>query len=164
MNEPIAIAKTRPNEPQELKNQRDLAQRGADLRGTEKDAENSRQRSANVYFYTIEIRNLSQKIMKSFAWQYQAGEVPDPNDRQFFCAVNAKPNASKEFDLYSPLAPSRVINARNADKPDKDQKNRVVIDEIDYADGSVWRRPQWNPKTFAPDDTQKVAVGKCIGL
>jgi hypothetical protein len=163
MNEPFAITKTKPNEPQEVKNQRDLLQRGAELRGTEKDAERSREKRSTVYFYTIEIRNLSQKTMKSFAWQYQAGEAPDPNDRQFFCALSAKPNANKEFDLFSPLAPSRVVDARTADKRES-QKERVVINEIEYADGSVWRRPSWNPKTFVPQDTQKVGVGKCIGL
>ena len=164
MNEPFAINKTVKNEPQEVQNQRDLQRRGAELRGMEADAKNSRETSPNVYFYRLEIRNTAAKVMKSFAWQYQTGEVPDPNDRQFFCAVSAKPNTNKEFDLFSPLGPPRVVDARVADKRDKDQKDRVVINEIEYADGSVWRRPKWNPKTFAPEDTQKVAVGKCIGL
>jgi len=166
MNEPFAITKTKPNEPQEVKNQRDLIQRSAELRGAEKDAERSREKGSAVYFYTIEVRNLSQKTVKSFAWQYQAGAAADPNDRQFYCVVSggAKPNTSKEFDLFSPLAPSRVVDAREAGKATKDQKDRVLINEIDYADGSVWRRPHWNPKTFAPEFTQKVTGGNCIGL
>jgi hypothetical protein len=166
MNEPVAIVKTNKNLPQEVKNEQDLKMRGVELRGMEADANRSRESKSNVYsyFYRIEIRNTGLKIMKSFAWEYQPGEVSDSNDRQFFCAVSAKPNTNKEFDLFSPLAPSRVIDARAPNNRDKDQKSRVIINQIEYADGSVWRRPSWNPKTFATADTQKVAVGKCIGL
>ena len=164
-NEPIRIQQTTKNEPQEVINRRDLSERRAELRAAEINATLSKQTSATVYFYRLEIRNTSEKTVKSFAWSYQPGDAPDPSDRQFFCAVKAKPAESKAFDLYSPLAPTRVVDATSANsKSVTDQKGKVMINQIQYADGSVWKRPQWNPMTFATEDREKVAAGKCIGL
>jgi len=163
MNEPITIVQQPKNEPQEVKNRREMQARENELRGLDVDAANSRQsRARPQYFYNLEIRNTGQKIMKSFAWQYQPGEAPDALDRQFFCSLNAKPNTNKVFELLSPLAPSRVVNAAHVDS--KNQKEKIMINQINYTDGSVWKRPGWNPATFSSDATSKVEPGKCIGL
>src|SRR5947199_358824 len=83
-------------------------------------------------------------------------QEPDPSDRQFFCVVKAKPSEAKTFELYSPLAPSRVVDAAKANsKSTIDDKGKVMINQVEYADGSMWKRPQWNPKTFATDDREK---------
>jgi hypothetical protein len=163
MNEPITIVQQPKNEPQEVKNRREMQARQAELRGLDAEAVRSRQRPAtNPYFYHLEIRNTGQKTMKTFAWQYQPAETADALDRQFFCSLNAKPNASKVFDIFSPLAPSRVVDASHAGI--KNQKEKIVINQINYTDGSVWVRPGWNPATFSSDATSKVESGKCIGL
>src|SRR3989454_7626040 len=165
MNEPIRIDLTKKDEPQEVKNRRDMQERRADMRAAEINAALSNQKSPTVYFYHLEIRNTSTKVVKSFAWAYQPGDSPDPSDRQFFCAVKAKASESKEFDLFTPLAPSRVVDASKAgDKRRENSKGSVVINKIEYADGSVWKRPGWNPGTFPADATEKVVTGKCIGL
>ena len=165
MNEPIHIDMSKKEEPQEIKNRRDLAERRADMRAAEINAALSNQKSRTVYFYHLEVRNTSTKVVKSFAWAYQPGDSPDPSDRQFFCLVKAKPSESKEFDLFTPLAPSRVVDASKAgDKPKENSIGSVVINKIEYMDGSVWKRPGWNPATFTADATGKVATGKCIGL
>jgi len=164
-NEPIRIQQTTRNEPQEVINRRDLSERRAELRAAEINATLSKQTSTTLYFYRLEIRNTSEKTVKSFAWSYQPSDALDPSDRQFFCVVKAKPSEAKTFELYSPLAPSRVVDAAKANsKSTIDDKGKVMINQVEYADGSIWKRPQWNPKTFATDDREKVASGKCIGL
>src|ERR1043166_1799160 len=164
-NEPIRIQQTTRNEPQEVINRRDLQERRVELRTAEINAALSKNTSAAVYFYRLEIQNTSAKIVKSFAWSYQPGELPDPSDRQFFCMVKAKAGETKTCELYSPLPPTRVVEAgKSGSKSIKDDKVRVMINQIEYADGSEWKRPQWNAKTFAGDDREKVASGKCIGL
>ncbi len=164
-NEPIRINQTAKNEPQEIINRRDMQERREGLRSAEINAGLSTQQGSPVYFYRLEIRNTSPKIVKSFAWGYQPGETADPSDRQFFCVVNAKPRESKLFELYSPLAPSRLVDAsKTGDKPEKNSKRKIFINKIEYMDGSVWQRPGWNPATFATNATQKVANGRCIGL
>lgn len=164
-NEPIRIEQTRTNEPQEIKNRRDMQERRADMRAAEINAARSGQPQSRLYFYRLEVKNAGTKAVKNFAWAYQPAESPDPSDRQFFCVVKAKPNESKAFELFSPLAPSRVVDASKAgDKPEKDSKGKVIINKVEYVDGSVWQRPGWNPATFSADAIEKVASGKCIGL
>lgn len=163
MNEPVTIVQQPKNEPQEVKNRREMAARQAELRGLDAEVAQSRQRPAGPqYFYHLEIRNTGPKTMKTFAWQYQPGEAPDALDRQFFCSLNAKPNSNKVFDIFSPLAPSRVVDAAHIES--KNQKEKILINLINYTDGSVWKRPGWNPATFSADATSKVESGKCIGL
>ena len=164
MNEPIRVNLQKKDEPQEVKNRRDLQERRAEMQAGEVNAALSKQKNTTIYFYHLEIKNAGEKIVKSFAWSYQPGEIPDPSDRQFFCVVNAKPNVNKSFDLYTPLSPSRLIDARVKNRPDKDERARVMINQIEYLDGTIWKRQAWNPKTFSREDTDKVAIGKCIGL
>ncbi len=165
MNEPIRINQIKGNEPQEVINRRDLQERRDQMKAAEINAARSGQPQSKLYFYHLEVKNTSLKVVKSFAWAYQPGESPDPSDRQFFCVVKAKPNEAKGFDLYAPLAPSRVVDASKAgDKPKENSIGSVVINKIEYADGSGWKRPGWNPATFSADATEKVATGKCIGL
>lgn len=161
MNEPIRITQTARNEPQEVKNKRDMAERRAELAITEENAARSGQTPSQVYFYKIQLQNTGTKLVKSVAWEYQPNSEPDPSNRQFYCVVNAKPNDKKDYELYSPLAPSRVIDVS---KSDNQSKSRVIINKIEYADGTFWKRMGWNPGNFREEDTSKVGNGKCIGI
>lgn len=164
-NEPIRITQMMKNEPQEVINRRDMQERRAGLRTAEINAELSKQKGTHLYHYRLEVQNTNTQLIKSFAWSYQTGEAPDPADRQFFCAIHAKPKENKTLDLYSPLGPARVIDASKAgEKPEKDEKVHVMINLIEYADGSVWKRPAWNAATFSKESKEKVEHGKCIGL
>jgi hypothetical protein len=165
MNAPIHINQQPKNEPQELKNQRDMLERRLDMRNAEINASESRRKDANVYFYRLQVKNSSPKIVKSFAWEYQPTATPDPSDRQFYCAIKAKPNESKDLELFSPLAPSWVVDAANAGgKMGKTSTTTVIINQIEYMDGTVWKRKGWNPKTFSAEWVSKTEPGKCIGL
>jgi len=127
-NQPIRINQTARNEPQELINRREMAQRRAEMKAAEVNAALSRQKNSKLYFYHLEVKNTGNRPIKSFAWEYESSGVPDPSDRQFFCVVNAKANQKKQFDLFTPLAPSRVVDASSAGKdPDKNTKGVVVI-------------------------------------
>jgi hypothetical protein len=165
MNEPIRINQTTRNEPQEIINRRDIQERRAELKTAEANAAHSNQPDVRIYFYRLEVKNTSTKVVKNFAWEYQPADTPELSSRQFFCVMKAKPKESKELELFSPLPPSRVINASNPhDKSEKNDKGKAVINKIEYMDGSMWQRPGWNAATFAADAMDKVPSGKCIGL
>lgn len=166
MNEPISLVQPPPrNERQEMRDRREMNQRATDLRGAEIVAASSARKGTKLYFYHLEIRNTGTRKIKSFAWEYQSTGVSDISDRQFFCAVNAKPNDKKEFDLLTYLAPSRVVDVSSTgQKTDKNGKGVVVINKIDYADGSTWVRPGWNRANFSSEAMQSVESGKCVGL
>jgi hypothetical protein len=163
-NEPIRINQSARNEPQEVINRRDMAERRADMRGAELNAALSTHKDAKIYFYHLEVKNNGSRPIKSFAWAYESSGVPDPSDRHFFCVVNAKPNQKRVFDLYTPLAPSRVVDVTTASEKPGDSKGVVVINKIGYADGTIWLRPGWNAATFSAEAIQKVEAGKCVGL
>jgi len=164
-NEPIRINQQRRNEPQEVINNRDMAERRIELRTGEINARLSTQKATKVYFYHLDVKNIGTRQIKSFAWTYQSTGAPDISDRQFFCVINAKPNQKKAFDLFTSLAPSRVVDAESAGQStDKNSKGIVVINKVEFADGPSWVRPGWNPATFSADSMQKVEPGKCIGL
>jgi hypothetical protein len=163
MNEPISIQQQK-NEPQEIKNRRDMQERRAEMQASEINAALSNRPQSKLYFYRLQVQNASAKAVKSFAWEYQPAAQSDLNNRQFYCILNAKPNEKKDYELVSPLAPSRVVNAAKlGDKPDS-ENGRVVVNKIEFTDGTEWHRAGWNPLTFAPEDTNKVARGKCIGI
>src|SRR2546423_5312482 len=135
------------------------------MRTGEINAALSKQKGTTIYFYHLEVKNTSGKTIKTFAWSYQPAEVPDPSDRQFFCSVKAKPGELKGLELFTPLAPSRVVDvAKSGAKSIGDDKGKVMINQIEYTDGSEWKRPHWNSKMFPAEDRDRIAAGKCIGL
>jgi hypothetical protein len=165
MNEPIRINQTAREEPQEIKNRRDMNERRGEMKAAEINARLSNRLESKIYFYRLQFKNAGTKPVKSFAWEYQPSDIPELSDRQFFCAIKTKPNETKELELFCPLAPSRVVDASKAgDKSAKGSDGKVIINKIEYMDGSVWHRPGWNPATFSADAIEKVASGKCIGL
>lgn len=165
MNEPMRINPQSRNEPQEVKNRRDMQERRADLRAAEMNASISNQPQTKIYTYRLRVKNTGTKQIKRFAWEYHPANSADPIDRQFLCAIGSKPNESKDLELFSPLAPSRVVDAANAgDKSTQNSDGKVLINKIEYADGSIWLRPGWNTKIFSEEAANKVEKGKCIGL
>jgi hypothetical protein len=163
-NQPVRITQTARNEPQEVINRRDMAQRRAEMKAAEINAALSTRKAAKLYFYHLEVKNNGSRLIKSFAWEFESSGVPDPSDRQFFCVVNAKPNQKRQFDLFTPLAPSRVVNVATASEKPGNSKGVVVINKIEYADGTTWVRPGWNAATFSSEATLKVEAGRCVGL
>ena len=158
LNEPIAI-KPAParNEPSELRNSRDMNERRAELRAAEDNATQSSARKQDYYFIRLEVKNVGANTIKSIVWEYQPStQTADYELRQYLCTMKAKPNESKTFELVSPFAPVKVVSA---DK--KAQEGKVVINRIEYADGSVWKRKGWSVLIPA-EMTDQMGNGKCV--
>lgn len=162
--EPIRALPVPPrNETPLEKSRREMNEQRIALRGVEINAANSANKGVKLYLYHLEVKNIGTRKIKSFAWEYQSSGVSDPSDRQFYCAVNAKPNDKKEFKLLAPFAPSRVVDARSAGQK-TDNKGVVVINKVEYAEGPNWVRPGWRQATFSDGVTRKVEIGQCVGL
>ena len=162
--EPIRALPVPPrNETAVEKSRREMNEQRVALRGVEINAAASAKRGDKLYLYHLEVKNVGTRKIKSFAWEYQSSGVSDPSDRHFYCAVNAKPNDKKEFDLLAPFAPSRVVNAMSAGQK-TDKNGVVVINKVEYAEGPAWVRPGWRQATFSDEVTKKVEIGQCVGL
>jgi hypothetical protein len=165
MNGPVGVMRPPPrNESAEMRHRREIGERGADLRRGEMNAAISNKKGEKTYFYHLEIRNLGPRPIKNFAWEYQSSGAPHVSDRQFFCGLNAKPNDKKQFDLFSPLPPSRIVDVSSAGQKDNSSKGVVVINKIEFTDGSIWVRRGWNPANFSAEATHNIEPGTCLGL
>ena len=65
--------------------------------------------------------------------------------RQFLCGLNLKPGKEKELIAFSLAGPSRVVSVQTlANKIEKPPLERVLINRIEYADGTIWQRQDWS--------------------
>lgn len=158
MNEPMSIKPPSPrNEPQEVKNRRDMQERRAEMINNERNATQASARKQDYYFLRLEVKNVGPNTIKSMVWEYQpAAETAGYDLRQYICTMKAKPRESKTFELMSPVAPVKVVSA---DK--KSQDGKVVINRIEYTDGSVWKRKGWSVLIPA-EMTDQMGNGKCV--
>jgi hypothetical protein len=75
--------------------------------------------------------------------------------------MKAKPNESKTFEIVSPYNPVKVVQADAKTGQAKDGK--VVINRIEYVDGSIWKRKGWS--VLIPSDmTEKMGNCKCVAF
>jgi hypothetical protein len=100
------------------------------------------------FAYQTKIHNASAKLIEIVFWEYQ---FTDPGDaailtrRQFLCGVSIKPEKDKELKVFSVNGPQNVISLDTlAKKPTPAVQEKVVINRVEFADGSIWQRADWN--------------------
>jgi hypothetical protein len=100
------------------------------------------------FAYRVKVQNASEKVIEILFWEYQFVDPSDPATmarRQFLCGVNIKPEKEKEIQAFSLSGPSDVISVGNlANKSGNAFQEKVVINRVEYADGSIWQRKDWN--------------------
>lgn len=138
---------------------RDLASRRSDIRTMEKKAAVSGQMPGPTYQMRLEVKNTGPNVVKSLIWEFRPTAGPeDYEPKQYLCALTVKPKEKKTLDIWTPYAPVKVISADASKDALKD--GEVVINKIEYGDGSVWKKRGWNYQLPA-DSTQKLSEGKC---
>jgi hypothetical protein len=157
MNEPLPVNQARDSHG-DVRNKRDVATRRAELEANANMANSSKKR-ADTFRVHLEVKNETSAIIKSFVWEYQPKPTPGNYvSKQFVCATKAKPNESKKFDFVIPFAPVRVINANT--KEAKSEDGEVIINRVEFTDGSVWMRQGWTG-LVPPEKTKDLGNGKC---
>ena len=162
MNEPMGIKPApRSNEPQEVKNRRDMNERRADMAATVSAAQSNPPRQ-DQYLLRLEVKNVGANVIKSIVWEYQpSSETANYELRQYVCTMKAKPKDSKAFEIVSPYNPVKVVQADA--KTTQAKNGKVVINRIEYADGSIWKRKGWS--VLIPSAmTEKMGNGKCVAF
>ena len=115
----------------------------------------------DYYILHLELKNAGPNVVQSFVWEYRpTASTPDYEPRQYVCTVNAKPKEKKTLDIVSPFAPLKVVSASET-KTKKD--GEVLVNQIEYGDGSLWKRKGWSiivPSEF----TRTIAAGTCMAF
>ena len=100
------------------------------------------------FSYKAKVQNASSRVIETLFWEYQFTDVSDPavvTRRQFLCAVNIKPGKDKELQAFSLSGPSDVVNVKTlANNSASPFQENVVINRVEYSDGSIWQRKDWN--------------------
>jgi hypothetical protein len=162
MNEPVGIKQPpRTNEPQEVKNRRDMNERRADMAAAVSAAKSNPPRQ-DQYLLRLAVKNVGASVIKSIVWEYQpSSDTAKYELRQYICTMKAKPNESKSFEIVSPYNPVKVVQTDA--KTGQTKEGKVVINRIEYADGSIWKRKGWS--VLIPSDmTEKMGNGKCVAF
>jgi hypothetical protein len=115
-----------------------------------------------MYRYRLELKNGGEKTIKWIFFDYQISDSSDPDNlshRQFACAAKIKPDDTRSLEAFSNLPPRRTLNAANIDaKP----VEKLIINRIEYADGAVWQRSDWNAPDRLP--SRSTGQGQCRPL
>lgn len=100
------------------------------------------------YAYRAKIQNTSTKVIEIVFWEYQFIDPANPavmSRRQFLCGVKINPAKDKELQAFSLSGPSDVISVQAlGNKSENAFKERVLINRVEYADGTMWQRKEWN--------------------
>jgi hypothetical protein len=136
--------------------------RSAAIEKNVQESRSSGRKTVNGFEYQVKVRNASTKIIEIVFWEYQFIESKDPANllrRQFLCGVNIKPNKEKELEAFSLASPSVAVNVDSlANKSEKLFAEKVVINRVEYADGSIWQRKDWNFAEMKPVIARAIAT------
>lgn len=121
--------------------------RAAALEKISRDAGTLPSKSMDGFSYHLKLKNESLKQIEVVFWEYQFIDVATPDivtRRQFLCGLNLKPGKDKELIAFSLSGPSKVVSAQSlANKIEKPPQERVLINRVEFADGTIWQRQNW---------------------
>jgi hypothetical protein len=97
------------------------------------------------YAYRIKVQNAHTKAVEIVFWEYQFRDPANPDvvaRRQFLCGVDIPAGKGKELEGFSLSGPSDVVDVKTLDSGGF--KEDVVINRVEYSDGTIWQRKAWN--------------------
>ncbi len=125
-----------------------LDERGAELDRIVQESRTPKAKTVDGYAYRIKLKNAGTRVVEILFWEYQFSEPSDSSTmvrRQFLCGVNIKPGKEKEVISFSLSGPSDVISVGTlANKSGNPFQENVVINRVEYTDGSIWQRRDWS--------------------
>ena len=138
--------------------------RSRDLRKVEREALRSSVRKGDLFNYRVRVHNTDTKTVKNIYWEYVILESQNPQNqssRQFFCAAKIKANGRASLHAISASMPrTKAVSAKALADPKNAFAEKVVINRIEYADGSLWQRDGWNfPNPAAGELSKRARLG-----
>lgn len=127
-----------------------IEEKSRELRRVESDARRSAAApTGRIFLYEMKVKNTYEKTVKSFVWEYQTNEknaAQNAASRKFLCTGKIKADDNKTLRFISHLPPVNVVDASvsNAESK-KSTAIDVIINHIEFTDGTVWQRAGWEP-------------------
>lgn len=119
-----------------------------------------------VYESEAEMRNDSAKTITGFVWGYQASPALQyTEDQEFLCAVKVAAGETKRVKVISFYPNQKIVNVSGSgavSNPVKPTLKDVMINQVQFSDGTDWKRPNWNPLVLSRLGATNVGKGKCV--
>jgi hypothetical protein len=137
----------RVNDPQGTRdpNQDTLDGRSAAMEKSVAESRKQQGKTMDGYLYRIKVQNASPKVAEIVFWEYRFVDPANPEliaRRQFLCGVSILANKGKDLEGFSLSGPSEVVDVKTL--ADNVFKEDVLINRVEYSDGSIWQRKGWN--------------------
>ena len=138
------------NDPQGVRdpNADSLDGRSAAMEKSVAESRSTRDKNMDGYAYRIKVKNEDKKVVEIVFWEYQFHDPANAQliaRRQFLCGVSIPSGKSKELEGFSLSGPSDVVNVKTlGDNAKNPFKEAVLINRIEYSDGSIWQRKSWS--------------------
>ena len=140
----------RMNDPRGARDPNDdtIDARSAAMEKIVQESRTPKAKAVDNFEYLVKVQNASKKVIEILFWEYQFIDQSNPANvtrRQFLCGVNIKPNKEKELQAFSLSGPSEVVSVGSLANPSGNVfQEKVLINRVEYADGSTWQRKDWN--------------------
>jgi hypothetical protein len=99
------------------------------------------------FVYLVKFKSATAKPIEKIFWEYQFKETANSANvtrRRFLCNLKIKPQQGRDLQVFSLAGPSDVISVKSLAKGSGNQfQEAVVIDRIEYADGSFRQLKDW---------------------
>jgi len=154
----------RPNDPLGVKdpNQDSVDARAQALEKNVQESRKAQPKNLDGFAYKVKVQNSGEKVIEIVFFEYQFTEAAAPANvtrRQFLCGVNIKPGKEKELSAFSLSGPSDVVSVESlGNKSGSLFQERVVINRVEYSDGSIWQRRNWDFAEIKPAYTRAVGT------
>jgi hypothetical protein len=114
------------------------------------------------YRYKAKVSNAGSKTVVAVNWEYMFTEkrTHEVSHHRFRSQAKIKPGKTKGLEGISLTPPSPVINIESMSKDKKSPspfEEQVVIHQVEYTDGTVWRNPQATTSTTATKKIEAAA-------
>ena len=124
--------------------------RSAQIDKSVQESRSPKAKTVDGYLYRARIQNGGDQLIEILFWEYQFAEKANPENttrHQFLCGVSIRPGKDKELEGFSVTPPNNVVNVDTlSNKSDNPFTEKVVINRVEYSDGSIWQRKDWSLK------------------
>jgi hypothetical protein len=128
--------------------------RSAALEKIMQESRSTKSEFVDGFLYQVKFRNASARTIEVLFWEYQFKEranTANVESRQYLCGINIKPNKEKELNIFSTSSPSSLVSVDSlADKSGNLFEEKILINRVEYSDGKIWQRKDWNYKEMKP--------------
>lgn len=129
-------------------NETTIDTRSANLEKAIQESRTPNGKPIDGFSYLVKVHNSSAKVIEALFIEYDFIDQANPANatrRQFLCGVKIKADKEKELQAFGVLGPSDVVRVESlGSKTENLFQGKVLINRVEYADGSTWQRKSWN--------------------